>query len=129
MTMHAAGSYTINQWDEKTFRTLETGGKLTRATVTTTFTGDWSGEGVADYVMAYRPDDSAEYTGVQWVKGTLGGRSGEIALQLIGKFEQGIASATWTVVTATGELAGLHGTGGFSAGHGMTADYTLDYDQ
>jgi hypothetical protein len=130
MTTHATATFTIKNWDEKPYHEIEGGGKLTRATVTQSFAGDIEGEGVVEYLMAYRAEGTASFVGLQRIEGRLGGRSGSFVLQLSGTYENGAAQATWSVVrgTATGDLQGLMGDGGFHAEHGPAGAATLDYD-
>jgi hypothetical protein len=80
--------------------------------------------------MAYRSDQTARFIGLQHVAGRLGDRSGEFVLEASGTFDGKVAEGEWSVVpgSATGELAGLRGTGGFNAPHGPEASVTLDYD-
>jgi hypothetical protein len=51
------------------------------------------------------------------VVGTISGRSGTFVLQTSGTFSGGVTRAEWFVVpgSATGQLAGLSGTGGYTA--------------
>jgi Protein of unknown function (DUF3224) len=118
-TGKATGTFTIKSWDEQPFAELEGAPKLTRARVTTTYTGDLDGEGTSVLVMAYDGAD-ASYAGYERVVGSLGGRSGSFVLRLAGGFEQGAARTDWTVVegSGTGELAGLQGQGGYVAKQG-----------
>jgi hypothetical protein len=69
--------------------------------------------------MLYDGTD-ASYVGYERVAGTLAGRSGSFVLRLEGGFEQGAARTPGTVAegTATGELAGLRGAGGYVAAQG-----------
>jgi hypothetical protein len=129
MATHATGIAEIRKWDEKPYRELGDGRKLTKASVTQTFTGDIEGEGTVEYLMVYPNENSASYVGLQLVIGTLGGKTGSFVLQLTGVYGEGVASGSWFVVagSGTGELANLRGEGGFSAPHGSQARYTLDY--
>jgi Protein of unknown function (DUF3224) len=69
--------------------------------------------------MVYDQAD-ATYTGYERFSGTLDGREGSFVLRLEGGFEDGAARTTWTVVegTATGDLTGLQGEGGYVAKQG-----------
>ena len=129
MTAHATGSFKIEAWDEDSYAQTAEGGKLTRADVRQTFAGDIEGDGSVQWLMAYRPDKTAHFVGLQHVAGRLGDRSGEFVLETTGVFDGKEAHGEWTVVpgTATGELRGLRGSGGFTAPHGE-ASVTLDYD-
>ena len=135
MSTHATGTHDMKTWDEKTWdgkpANEVSGAKLTRASVTNSFHGDIEGEGTLEYLMTYRDDGSASYVGLERVVGSVGGRSGSFVLQHSGTFEGGAAKTTCFVVpgSATGDLRGLQGEGGFVAHHGeASTSYTLDYD-
>ncbi len=44
MTTRATATFKVNSWDEKPYDEMEGGPKLTRATVTKSFSGDIEGE-------------------------------------------------------------------------------------
>jgi hypothetical protein len=130
MTTHATGSFEITTWDERTCQELGAGAKLTRASVTQCFHGDIEGEGMVEFLLMYPDSTCAYFAGMQRVKGTLNGRSGSFVLQTNGTYVDGKASADWFVVpgSATGELRGLHGNGGFAPVSGTKVPVTLDYN-
>jgi hypothetical protein len=125
----ATGSLQLTGWDEAPYATLESGGKLTKASVTGTFSGELAGQATVEWLMAYADDDHATFVGVQRLVGELGGRSGEFTVTMTGSYEGGEARATWTVVpgTGSGELAGITGDGQFVAASGGEASGTLTY--
>ena len=130
MTTHATGSFEITTWEEQTYRELSAGAKLTRASVTQCFRGDIEGEGSVEFLLMYPDSSCAYFAGMQRVNGKLKGRSGSFVLQTNGTYVDGKASADWFVVpgSATGELRGLQGNGGFSPVAGTTVPVTLDYN-
>ena len=126
----ATGSFEIRSWDEQPYAELEGAPRLTNARVTAEHTGDIDGERTASMVMCYRSDQEATYVGFERVTGSLGGRTGSFVLQSSGAYVDGAATTTWSVVpgSATGELAGLRGEGGYVAQHGEgTVSCRLDY--
>jgi hypothetical protein len=125
----ANGGFEIKKWEEKPAG-VQAGPKVTRATVTQKFTGDIRGTGTTEYVMAYRPDKTADYSGVQVIKGTLGNRTGSFALLLRGKYDGKQAVTKWEVVPGAGkgDLKGLTGKGEYSAPMGSKGKYTLTYE-
>ena len=125
----AQGSFELASWDEETFEEREAGSKLTRASVTQTFSGDIEGDGSAQWLMAYRADGTAYFVGLQSVRGTLGEYKGSFVLDTRGEFEGGVARWTATVVPGSGtdELTGLSGDGTFEAPHGSKAAFDLNY--
>ncbi|MEP6751442.1 MAG: DUF3224 domain-containing protein [Candidatus Dormiibacterota bacterium] len=125
----AKGGFEIMDWKEKPAG-ARTGPKVTRATVKQKFTGDIKGIGTTEYLMVYRPDKTAEYSGVQVINGSIGARKGSFALLLRGDFDGKDATTKWEVVpdTAKGALKGLSGRGGFGAPMGSQGKYTLTYE-
>ena len=126
----ATGTFQVASWQEDEYAALEGGGKLTRASVTQAFSGDIEGDASVEWLMCYRPDGTADYTGLARVSGRLGDRAGDFVLQTAGTFDGGEARGDWTVVpgSGTGALANLRGTGRFEAPHGPTASFVLEYD-
>jgi hypothetical protein len=126
----ARATFTLDGWDEQPYAELAEGRKLTRASVKQTFSGDITGLGTVEWLMCYRPDGTADYVGLQHVTGTLGGRSGSFVLSTPGTFDGQAATGTWTVLpgSGTGDLAGLTGTGTFSAPSSGEPTIGLDYD-
>jgi hypothetical protein len=126
----ANARFAIKTWDEKPYSEGEGLPKMTRASVTKTFTGDIEGEGQVEYVMMYRADGSAAFVGLERITGSIGGKSGSFVLQRTGQFEDGQAKESYLVVpgSATGQLRGLRGEGRSSVGHGMEHPFTLAYE-
>ncbi|MER7013085.1 DUF3224 domain-containing protein [Saccharopolyspora sp. NPDC000359] len=130
--MQTTGHFTVARWDERTVGTDEHP-KLAQASITNTFTGGIeAGEVACEYTLVYSEDLTGAFTGVQLVRGAVDGREGSFALQERGHFgaDGGIRS-TFEVVpgSGTGELAGLHGTGEYTAEHGVRAvPFTFDYE-
>ena len=80
--------------------------------------------------MCYRPDDTADFVGLQRVDGRLGERSGSFVMRTAGTFDGKEARGELTVVpgSGTGELGDLNGSGEFRAPLGSAASVTLDYE-
>ena len=128
---HTANArFAIKNWDEKPYSEGAALPKLTRATVTKTFTGDITGDGKVEYLMMYRSDGSASIVGLERVTGQIGGKSGSFVLQRSGAFENGVAKESYVVVpgSGTGELTGLRGEGTTAVGHGMEHPWSLNYE-
>jgi hypothetical protein len=126
----AKGSFELASWQEDTYEELGDGAKLTRASVTQTFGGDVDGEGAVEWLMAYRPDGTAHFVGLQRIRGIVGGHKGTFVLETTGEFDGQMASWTASVIagSATGELMGLTGQGKFAAPRGPKATFELDYE-
>jgi hypothetical protein len=131
MAERLTGIFKIEGWDESAFSEEEDGRKLTQASVKQSFSGDIEGEGSVEWLMCYRPDETAEFVGLQRIEGRLGDRSGSfVLLQSAGTFDGTEARGRLAVVpgSGTGDLRGLRGEGEFSAPRGGEASITLDYE-
>ena len=104
--MHLDASFDIAGWDENPFVEWE-GGKLTKATVSTKYTGGIEGESVLEYLMSYAADGSVAYVGMERVTAGAGG----LVLRHIGTFTDGVARSDLTVVGGSGEFEGAAGVG------------------
>ncbi len=122
-------TFKIVSWDEEPFDEPEDGPKLTRAHVKKSFHGDLSGTGNLMYVMTYLDGGVASFSGFEKVVGSLRWAV-SFVLQHTGSYDGERATAEYEVVpgTGTGELAGLSGTSGFSAGHAEEHEMTLEYE-
>ena len=130
MKKTANARFAIKSWDEKPYSEGQDQPKLTRASVTKSFTGDLEGESHVEYLMMYRSDGTAAFVGLERVVGRLGGKSGSFVLQRTGVFESGEAKESYSVVSGsgTGELQGLRGEGSSAVGHGMEHPFALSYE-
>jgi hypothetical protein len=119
------GVFKVTSWDEDAY-----GERLSRASVTQRFEGDIAGQGTAQWLMAYRPDGTARFVGLQQVDGLLSGRRGTFVLETAGEFAGGVARWEASVVpgSSTGQLADLSGAGRFEAPHGSEASYELEVE-
>ena len=130
MKKSANARFAITKWNEAPYSEGPDQPRLTRASVTKTYTGDIEGEGQVEYLMMYRSDGTATFVGLERVVGRIGGRTGSFVLQRIGVFENGQAKESFSVIpgSATGELQGLRGHGSSAVGHGMEHPFSLNYD-
>ena len=130
MNQTANARFAVKNWDENAYSEGQDLPKLTRASVTKTFTGDIDGEGHVEYLMMYRSDGSAAFVGLERVIGRIGAKTGTFMLQRIGVFEGGLAKESYSVIpgSATGQLHGLRGAGSTAVGHGTKHPFTLNYE-
>ena len=130
MKQTASARFAIKSWDEKPYSQGENLPKLTRASVTKTYTGDIVGEGHVEYVMMYRSDGSATFVGLERVVGHIAGKTGSFVLQRTGVFEGGQAKESYSVIagSATGELQALVGDGVSALGHGTDYPFALNFE-
>jgi len=130
MKTTANARFAITNWDEKPYSEGPDLPKMTRATVTRSFTGDLEGEGRVEYLMMYRADGTAVFLGFERFTGRLAGRSGTFVLQRTGAFEGGVAKESYSIVpgSATGDLKGLTGGGTSAVGHGTEFPFALEWE-
>jgi hypothetical protein len=130
MKKTANARFAIKSWDEKPYSEGQDLPRLTRASVTRTFTGDIEGEAQVEYLMMYRSDGSATFVGLERLVGRIGGKGGTFVLQRTGVFESGLAKESYSVIpgSGTGELRGLRGDGSSAVGHGTEHPFLLNYE-
>jgi hypothetical protein len=130
MKKSAKAQFAIKSWDEKPYSEGPGLPRLTRASVTKTFTGDIEGEGRVEYLMMYGSDGSATFVGLERFVGRIGGKAGTFVLQRTGVFESGEARESYSVIpgSGTGELGGLQGDGTSAVGHGTEHPFRLTYE-
>ncbi len=115
MSEKVTATFEVSSWDEQQIDEAVGVAKLTRAEVTQTYSGDIDGSSVTQWLMAYAPDKSATFVGLERVKGTIGGRHGSLVLQHVGRYDNGAATSELTIVSGTNELKGAEGSGSFKA--------------
>src|SRR4051812_40724107 len=128
--MLATSAFTLKHWDEKPYDESDGAPRLTRASVLYAFEGELAGEGRLEYLMTYLPDATAMFVGYQRFVGRLGTREGTFIFRHGGRFANGVASDTWTVVegSGTGALAGIRGQVEFSAAHQDAYEIIFEYE-
>ena len=124
----AKAKITVHSSEAKPFE-QSTGPALMEVNIGETFIGDIDGESTVRALEVQGKDHSASLVSLQRFRGKLGGRQGSFVLQGQETVEDGKIKATWFVVpgSATGDLAGLRGEGGFEGAFGKGSDGTLDY--
>lgn len=129
MTETGSGTYKITSWDETPYHESEGGPKLARAEITQVYKGTLEGEACLQFLMVYRPDGTAGFTGVERFSGSIAGKTGSFIMIHSGRYEDATAGSNWCIVSGSGTagLSGIEGSGNFSAEHGGTAEYTLEY--
>ena len=80
------GSFEVVSWTEEAYEERH-GRRLTRASVSQRFVGDIAGDGTAEWLMAYQPDDRARFVGFQYVDAIIGGRPGTWVFETKGQFD------------------------------------------
>ncbi|MBW8886462.1 MAG: DUF3224 domain-containing protein [Fibrobacteres bacterium] len=132
--MRCKASYKIAGWDEKTFSEADVSGpghagKLSKASVRKTYSGDLEGEGFLEYLLAYQGDGSAEYVGYERVTGKLNGSTGSLVFRHTGTYAHDRMVQTTVIVegSGTGGLAGISGKTEITAGHDKEYPFILEY--
>jgi hypothetical protein len=127
MTSEVRASFEIKGWDERPFDEGVGVAKLTKASVAKEYAGDVEGSSATEWLMAYNPDESADFVGIERIKGTIGGRRGSLVLQHVGRFADGAARASLTVVSGTDDLEGATGRGELVADPGGRITLSVDW--
>jgi len=115
MTTQIKAEFEIAGWDESPFEGSDEETKLTEALVKKKYSGDVEGTSTTKWLMAYAPDKSATFVGLENITGTVGGKRGALVLLHDGEFTDGVATAQLRIVLGTGELSGAAGGGKFRA--------------
>ena len=117
MATQATATFTVESWDEAPWDEQADLPKLTRATVGKALSGDLEGTSTTVWLMSYGADGSADFVGIERIKGSVDGRTGSFVLQHIGRFEDGAARGSLVVIAGSGagELSGVTGQGSFVA--------------
>lgn len=102
--------------------------KLTKASVTKSYSGDIEGTSVTEWLMAYAPGQTATFVGIERIKGSFGDRSGSLVLQHVGDYDGAAATAELTVVSGTDELETATGSGHFTADPEGRITLSLQFD-
>ena len=126
MSRHIEARFEIASWDETPFEDGDDATKLTEALVAKRYEGDIKGTSTTKWLLAYAPDKSALFVGVEHLTGTIGGKTGGIVLLHDGEYRDGVASAVLSIASGTDELADVAGTGKFRAD--PSGSITLDLD-
>ncbi|GHJ25966.1 DUF3224 domain-containing protein [Streptomyces hygroscopicus] len=132
MTTHTTGHFTYADWKETAAGAAEGGAKLAHAMVTNTFSGGIEAPRTScQYAITYVTEKTGVCCGYELLAGTLDGRAGSFVVVQHGSWgEDATVHCSFEVVpgSGTGELAGLTGSGTFSAVRGETEiPYSFDY--
>lgn len=132
MSTQISGAAAIETWDERTYREIDDGGKLTQATIRLKYTGDLEGESTSETLMCYAADDAATYMGFEHFTGRIGKRAGSFVIRETGTYDGTRARSEGKIVegSGTGDFVGLRGR---HRSVSISADYpnkpfTLEYD-
>ncbi len=128
MNTTANTAFSTTAWEEKAYTEMEDGRKLTRVQAVFAYSGDLEAEGKVEYLMAYSPDGTGSFVGLEYIVGKIGGREGSFVAQHTGTFDPQSVTTRWDFVPGLGTqaLSGLTGGGQIVlAGHGP---YTISFE-
>lgn len=119
--------FQITGWDETPYIENEDGSKKSHAIITQNYSGAIEGSSELHYLMSYQSASLALFVGFELVTGKVNGKSGSFTVQHNGKFENGVASSSFVIVSnsGTGELVNIAGSGSFKSGELGQANYEL----
>jgi hypothetical protein len=115
MTHQVKAEFQVTSWEETPFDEGTGVAKLTEALVAKEYSGDIEATSTTKWLMAYAPDQTASFIGLERIRGTIAGKHGSLVLQHVGTFSNGSADASLTVVSGTNELRSASGDGVFKA--------------
>lgn len=91
---HIEATFEIADWTETPFDEGVGVAKLTEALVAKKYSGGIEGTSTTKWLMAYTPDATATFVGIERVTGSVDGHRGTLVLLHDGTFENGVASAS-----------------------------------
>lgn len=105
-----SGSYVYTDSWFESFRSAG-GNAIIELNATVEYTGTFTGTSTVHGVLIVHADGSANFHDVEVFTGTVNGVQGTVTLNIAGSNDSALnVKATSTIVSATGALAGLHGT-------------------
>lgn len=119
--------FEIMSWDETTIHESDNGAKHTRAKIGKTYRGELQGQGALEYLLAYRPDGSADFVGLEHFVGKLGDKEGSFAMTHSGTFNQGSVVSDFVIISGSGaeSLSEIAGSGSYKTGEGREVPFEL----
>lgn len=127
--------FIAKSWAEVPFHEMENAGKLSRANIVNTISGELVAEGVLEYLLAYPNTQGAEvpFIGYERIIGTIGSLTGSFVIKHNGIFSPtaGVSGAIEIVSgSGTGDFSGIRGKGKITANAGEHGgEYFLELDR
>ncbi|MDW5418492.1 DUF3224 domain-containing protein [Iodobacter sp. CM08] len=131
MTTSIVCQTSIKTWSEIPFHEMSEAGKLSRASIVNTLSGDIEGEGVLEYLLAYPKiaGDDVIFTGMERIVAKMAARDGSFVLRHEGVFSASAGvSGSLTIIegSGSGDFTGIRGQGQINAKKGEHgAEYNL----
>jgi hypothetical protein len=130
MSKTGSATFTSKAWEETPYDEIDAGRKLTRVHAVFAYEGDVEGEGTVDYLMAYSPDGTGGFVGLERIVGRIGDRTGSFVARHTGTFDPKSVTTRWDFVPGLGTdaLGGITGGGNLKLeGHGPYP-FNFEYD-
>lgn len=123
--MELTGTFQIIDWQENIEQQLHDGAKLSTALVQQTYSGDLIGSSTVRYQLYYHKNGDALFHGFETISYQHQHDTAQLTLKHDGKFEQGVAAGTFTVLDSShdGRLTGRSGS--FTSLEGGRARYQI----
>lgn len=115
MSDRISATFEVTSWEETPIDEAAGVAKLTQAVVTKRYSGEIDGSSSTTWLMAYDPEGTATFVGLERITGTVADREGTLVVQHVGQFKDRSADAALTIVSGTGDLNGAAGDGTFRA--------------
>ena len=123
-----SGTFRVTGGTDAPYEEPTDGLRLTHASGTQRWEGDLAGDGAVHWLMAFRPDGTARFVGLQRFSGTLLGRSGSWVATATGDHADGASRIQLQIVPDSGTdgVRGITGAGELEAPGGAEGAYVLD---
>lgn len=127
--------FIAKSWDESPFHEMKNAGKLSRASIINTISGEMTAEGILEYLLAYPITNGVEipFFGYERIIGTIGSLHGSFVIKHNGIFSPTLGvSGTLDIVIGSGtdDFSGIRGKGSISAKPGEHGgEYFLEIER
>jgi hypothetical protein len=127
--------FIAKSWTESPFHEMESAGKLSRANIVNTISGELVAEGVLEYLLAYPNIQGVEvhFIGYERIIGTIGSLNGSFVIKHNGTFSPTAGvSGTIEIVSDSGtnDFSGIRGKGKITAKAGEHGgEYFLELER
>jgi hypothetical protein len=127
--------FIAKSWTESAFHEMENAGKLSRADIVNTISGELMAEGVLEYLLAYPNTPGAEvpFVGYERIIGAIGSLNGSFVIKHNGTFSPtaGVSGSIEIVSgSGTNDFSGIRGKGKITAKAGEHGgEYFLELER
>lgn len=126
--------FIAKNWSEIPFHEMDGAGKLSRASITNSLSGEFEGQGILEYLLSYPKTEGSDvpFIGYECIVGRIGTRVGSFAVKHDGAFSptSGVKGKLEIIPdSGTGDFTGIRGHGTISAKageHGGEYSITLE---